>query len=132
MKGYTHDNSKEVHTAELARPPYAAVGQTPVMDRTAPAGVPGDSEKLVTNAKYGVDGYEGSQTIVEMPRTTAKAMGGSGKSSLPPATATYGIGGAGDQDYNNGKKCYGVSGIDSGGSGNGPKRSSLRAAGVSR
>jgi hypothetical protein len=124
MKNFTNDNSKEFHNAGLESPMYG-VGVAPEMPRASARGMNGDSKKLVVNAKYGVDGYEGSQKIVEMPRSTKASAGGSGASSLPPSSQ-YGVGGAGSGP----KECYGVGGIAGAGGGNGPKRSSRRAAGA--
>lgn len=129
MKGYKRDNEKEFHNASLEKPPYAP-GIAMTMSRASPRGMDGDSKPLTDNAKYGVDGYDGPDKIVEMPRSTMEAMGGSGASSLPPGTAKYGTEGAG-MDYPD-KQCYGVSGVDYESGGKGPKRSILRPAGGTR
>ena len=98
MKGYTHDNSKEFHSASLAKPLYAA-GEVRNMPRDVPKSVPGNGFKLTSNAKYGVDGSQGPTT---MSRDSRASSGGMGKSSLPPATAnryTQGVDGAGCRGY---------------------------------
>jgi len=128
MKGFTHSNTKDILTASYDRPPFKA-GQMMEMPRTSAIGMSGDSKKLTANAKYGVDGYEGADKIVEMPRETMASVGGSGPSSLTMERPMYGVGGQEDMSY--GKECYGVSGVGGGG-GQGGKRSSLRSAGGTR
>jgi hypothetical protein len=129
MKGFTNTNTKDIRGGGYAKPPFKP-GQMVEMPRTVDMGMYGDSKKLTVNAKYGVDGYDGPDKIVSMPRETSASAGGSGASSLTTSRAMYGVEGQADMNY--GMQCYGTSGVKGAGDGKGGKRSSLRSAGGTR
>ena len=117
----TVNESKNFQGGTMAKPPFAP-GKMVDMSRDAPKGMGGSGFALTSNAKYGTDGV-GGQDATAMGRSTKKAMGGSGKSSLPPATAVYGTKGVNAPESGS----YGTKGVPGGG-GQGGKRSQLHAA----